>query len=481
MGSDPHGRECTIAPTPESSVDNGERNPSMASGIQDVSITVISRIVTMLVGVASQGCLAWWLGPADRGSYAVCLVYATILSVVFTLGMDVATQYFIASRRIGPSQAASTAITLCCIGAAFAVIIGASAIYLPVAFFQKAPVSTFHLALVLVPGQMAGVFCNQILAALKDFTRLGLVNCLNYVVQLLAIVVFVGLARLGIAGAMLASICTALVSLTVVLHILHHRHQVRWERPLARSFKHILHYGARYCVASLSNMVDLQIGAVMLAMLANEEAIGLFSVATTLVGRVSMLPDSIVLAISPRLAADPTGRPDLAARSARMVAVFCGAGFLTLALAAPIMVPILFSAKFAPMVPVIWIIMLGDYIRISCRPFIPYINGTNRPQIFSVIIVVSMVTNLTLLLLLLPVWGLNGAAASTAISHGIAGLLLLLTFRKLSGLSLSQTWRPQKADLKFLLDNLRRFRARLWAKSPATPGDQPPEIDPGQR
>jgi len=189
-----------------------------------------------------------------------------------------------------------------------------------------------------------------------------------------------------------------------------------------------------------------------------------------------MLPDSIVLAISPRLAADPTGRPDLATRSARMVAVFCAAGFLTLGLAAPIIVPILFSAKFTPMIPVVWIIMLGDFIRTSARPFIPYINGTNRPQAFSVIIVISMVTNLTLMLLLLPTWGLKGAAASTAISHAIAGMLLILAFRKFSGLSLSEIWRPRKADLVFLLDNLRRFRAKLRPRSLATPTpeNQPP-------
>ena len=166
----------------------------------------VSRIATILVGVVTQSCLAWWLGPADRGSYSVCLLYSMVLGVIFTLGLDAAAQYLISSRKLSFSQGVSTALTFCLIGAALAVAIGYVATHLPLSFFQKAPLSAFFLSLILVPFQMAGVFAYQILTALKDFTRLGILACIQSVLQLFATVIFVRFAKLGINGAMLATI-----------------------------------------------------------------------------------------------------------------------------------------------------------------------------------------------------------------------------------------------------------------------------------
>lgn len=70
----------------------------MTGGVRDLAITFGSRIAMILVGTATQSCLAWFLAPAGRGSYAVCLLFQTLLVITCVFGCDVAALYFVAAR-----------------------------------------------------------------------------------------------------------------------------------------------------------------------------------------------------------------------------------------------------------------------------------------------------------------------------------------------------------------------------------------------
>ena len=55
--------------------------------------------------------------------------------------------------------------------------------------------------------------------------------------------------------------------------------------------------GLRYYVARLGNVLNLQIGMIVMAWVAPQEEIGLFAAASVLISRVMVIPDSIIFRI----------------------------------------------------------------------------------------------------------------------------------------------------------------------------------------
>ena len=96
----------------------------MTSGIRDLSFTFISKIICLLLIIGMQSCLAWCLGPAGRGSYAVCLMFATLLSVILVVGCDTASVFFVSSRRFDISEGITYSLIYGGIGSALAIVAG---------------------------------------------------------------------------------------------------------------------------------------------------------------------------------------------------------------------------------------------------------------------------------------------------------------------------------------------------------------------
>ena len=67
----------------------------------------------------------------------------------------------------------------------------------------------------------------------------------------------------------------------------------------------------------------------------------------------------------------------------------------------------------------------------------------------------ATVVNLGVLLLLLPVMGLPGAAWAMTTGYVVSTLVLAIAFRRASGMGFTETWLPRREDASFLLDVVR--------------------------
>ena len=96
----------------------------MKTGFDEFSLTLGSRLLMLLTAIGVQSCLAWFLGPAGRGSFAVCLLFAVLLNVVFAVGCDAAAVYFVASKRFSISQGVVYSVLFAGISSALAITAG---------------------------------------------------------------------------------------------------------------------------------------------------------------------------------------------------------------------------------------------------------------------------------------------------------------------------------------------------------------------
>jgi O-antigen/teichoic acid export membrane protein len=223
----------------------------------------------------------------------------------------------------------------------------------------------------------------------------------------------------------------------------------------------MLHYGIRYYFGKVSNLVNFQMGTLILAAVAPEVEIGLFSLALAMVVRIELIPAALSTVLLSRVAVDPAGRADLVAQCVRVTLAVVGAVLALGSLAAYPFFALLLP-KFMPAVVVIWLLVPGEWIRSAAKLFVPYFAGTNRPGIASMAVMIGLVANVAVLLVLMPIWGIKGVAVSVTVSYFVSSAILAVAFRRTSGLGYWQTWCPRRTDLNMAAEAARMLWRRLF-------------------
>ncbi len=439
----------------------------------------MSRVGILALSLVTQFLLADFLEPAGRGSYHVCIVYANLLAIMFMPGFEMGCRYFVASKKMSVSEGVTNLILLGLAFSALAVGIGAALTQVPLGFlqqfFSKAAPRDIAFAILLVPLVFFSMQIPLMLTSVRDFKWFALGQCFQTLAQLIGVVVFVSVFRHGVTGALAAIAIGHAVAILLSLAILARKHGFRPVKPAMAGIRSAFSYGWRYYFGKLSTLVNVQIGTILLAMLATTRAeMGLFAVGMVLV-RITMIPDTLVIVVLPRVAADASGRPDLVACCARLSSILAAAVLLLVA----IVVKPAFAAflpKYNEAVVLIWLIAPGVAVWCAAKVLIPYFNGTNRPGISSLAVAAGVTTNLVLLLLLLPRMGLPGAALAVSMGYLVSSALLVISFFRLSGMSLAKTWIPGQLDREMVGGAWKSVRARLGLQPAAqvNADEQPP-------
>ena len=139
------------------------------SGIRDFNLTFGSKIITLVVAIGTQSCLAWFLGPGGMGSYAVCIVFATLLNIIFAIGCDVASVYFVSSGRFSISEGITHALIYGGVASVLAIATGWILMQLPLSFLDKADPTAFYLALALIPSSLFSLLFINLLTSVQRF------------------------------------------------------------------------------------------------------------------------------------------------------------------------------------------------------------------------------------------------------------------------------------------------------------------------
>jgi O-antigen/teichoic acid export membrane protein len=406
----------------------------------------------MAASLGIQSALAWLLGPAGRGSYAVCILYAMILGVVFTLSVDRAGQYFVASGRASVADGVVATLFTGLVGALVGVAVGYVLIGSGAEFFTKATTFSFRLSLILVPLNVMADSLMLLFMGIRRFGWMSRIAITRVLVHLGATLILVMGFGTGVPGALVALMLGNLSAVAVGLALLHREFSFSAVRLNLARCSAMLSYGARYWIANLSNHVHFRIGTIMLAWFVSSAEIGIFAAASGLVARILMVPDALEGALLPRVASDPEGRPELVARVARLSYLACGLLLALMVLVSKPLVTILFSRSFLSAVPLIGIIALGILLRSGSKVLMPYFMGIDRPAVCSWAVGLATAVNLGTLLVLLPVMGLRGAAWAMTAGYVVSTAVLAVTFRRTSGMGFVTTWRLRWGDLLFLRD-----------------------------
>ena len=261
----------------------------------------------------------------------------------------------------------------------------------------------------------------------RDLRRWNVVRVSQPVMGVLAYVVLWRLRMLTLDSAMVVLASTMLVQLIWAYRacratgLAPGRLRIDLVRPLAR-------YGMAQIAALTPAAVNAQLDQLVLSQTVPPADLGRYAIAVSL----TLLPIPLASAIGyvafPRLAAER--RASSATLRLQRLAVLSSAGLtaailLPLALVAYWVVPLVFGAAYRGAVPLLWILTPGT-IFLACGGVVSdLLRGRNRPIVVAWSQGLAAVFTVVLLLALLPVVGVYGAAIASTISYGVALAVML--------------------------------------------------------
>ena len=191
-----------------------------------------------------------------------------------------------------------------------------------------------------------------------------------------------------------------------------------------------LSYGTRGVVATLGYELHTKLDVWMLGASGIAKAtVGVYSLGAALAEGATQLSVAVANNLNPIVAGElAAGRPrevDALARRTRrwFVPAFAGACALGAAIY-PLAIPRLVGAEFATGTGAFAILMVGLALASPYLPFSQVLLMANRPGWHTVLIVTVVAINLAAQLVLIPLWGIRGAASAMAFAQVSSALLV---------------------------------------------------------
>lgn len=404
------------------------RGPGAGRSIaRTAGFNITSTVAAGLGGVI----LARTLGPTVRGEYAAITSWFGIALMIGGMGQPAALCFYVARDPLRSRNFVATSRAMMLVTGVITLILG----------ILLAPVLG-HGNLNVVDGYRIA-FSASILAFVgasytfslqaRDLHQWNLVRVSQPVFSVIAIC--------GLWALRLLTLRTALLVLPVTMAL-----QLGWAyrccrssglargRPQARLMRPLATYGAAQIAALTPATLNAQLDQLVLSQTVRPADLGRYAIAVSL----TLLPMPLVSAIGnvafPRLASrrvttDATLRLQFLAVAGS--AALAAGVLVPLAAAAYWLIPMVFGSGYRGAVPLLWILTPGA-IFLACGQVVgDVLRGRNHPAVVAWAQGLAAVFTIVLLLTLLPVVGVAGAAIASTVSYGVALTAMLRSLSRL--------------------------------------------------
>lgn len=431
------------------------------------AVVFLTRIAVVLAVLATSLITARWLGPHGRGHYSVAVLVTTVVSFVPGI-MTAAVTYFTAGGQFHRPRILATTVLISSALGLLALAL-AAALFIPFRheLFGGLPAGYLALALVAVPFTVVGTDLAGLLRGLERFGSFSAAVLAGAILPLLGVLIALVAFDQGTGGAIAAySVGTSLAGLTALVLARRAVGPVAWslDRDYARA---AVAYGARAHPGSILGFLGYRIDVFLVNGYLSPAAVGFYSISVAVAERVLTVAEAASVVLFPRIAAERDWgvRARLTPMVSRtvlwMTVLIAGALFL---ISEPL-VSLLYSGRFEPAVHPLQVLLLGMVATAPARILGADIAARGRPVLLSYVAAVGLAVNVALNVVLIPRFGISGAAWASTISYSAVAVLTTIVYLAVSGASLADVLVPRRSDLVLLGRATKSMLGRRRAKA----------------
>jgi len=232
-------------------------------------------------------------------------------------------------------------------------------------------------------------------------------------------------------------------------------------RPSRSLLREELHFGSRALPGSLAERLQFRADSFLINGFLGVGQTGIYSVTSGLAETLWYVPNALGTVMFSR-AVDPKAD---AGRIAAVLTRTTIAVALVTAIPAwalgPRLVRFVYGSQFADAGVALRLILPGVVAYSVVAVLSRYISGRGRPGAGTLILVFGLAINIAANLVLIPAFGIRGAATASSLSYVATALVTLVVFHRLSGRGWAETLVIRRSDVVALVRAMRALIDRL--------------------
>ncbi len=407
------------------------------------------RLLNHAVAVAVSILIARALGPEGRGQYYFPILVASTLFGLLHLGVEHAHVFLVGQGRSMADLAANAGVLAAGAGVAGVVLGLAGWGWLHDSLMSGVPLGLLVLALLPLPLSLHHLYLAGLLVLRGEVIRVQRVNLWGAAFQAVAVgslfagghvsvawVVGVNSAAVALTWAVTLGLFASLVPL-----------RLGWDPAL---FADTLRFGLQMHLGVMLSFRNLRPDGYLVKHFLGLRELGYYSLAVSVVELVWLACDSIATVMLPhQTRAAVRDAAFLTTRTCRVNLVVAMLLSGALAAAAYPVVRLAYGREFLPALPALWLLLPGIVLASLWRPLGGYLIKLGRPLVLSAISGLVLLVNIGLNLLLIPLWGIVGAAVAATAAYAALAAVCLAWFLRRSGVApVELLWiRAEGADM----------------------------------
>ena len=426
----------------------------------NVNLVFVSTVASYGLGFLAAVLMARALGDEGLGVTALYRNAVTLAFAFFSLGIATAIVYYVGRRDITPRQAMEAGLTVTLAATA---LTGLGVLIAHVAFENDLAAKDlpYWLALVAVP---AVIQFRVVEGVLRAQGRFGAMNLLEVSLPLS---ILLALAFVEITDGLTIESTTVAWTLAMLPPLVFGYGMLglaQWPRRLAlgevlwRSTR----FGVQGQLSNLIQLLNLRLDAYLVLWLVNSAGVGIYAVGVSLSEGMWFIANSVgVVLLTNLTASDDESAARMTPLVCRNTLLVTGVAAIGAAAVSPLAVPAIFGSEFdASVLPFVWLLP-GTVAAAGTKILAAYVFSRGRPLINARVGIAVLGVTIAGDLLLIPPFGVPGAAAASSFAYCCGLALTAVAYRRLSGGSVSECVLPRAADLPLYVDGVRSLLGRL--------------------
>ena len=187
--------------------------------------------------------------------------------------------------------------------------------------------------------------------------------------------------------------------------------------------------------------------------------VGLYALSVVIAELLWYIPNSISITLFPKVSAkDRSSANEFTRRVSRaLITIMLIAGSI-ICLIAPVLIRIFYGEQFTESVIPLRILLPGIIAFGMVKILTGHLHGRGKPQYGSIVTVCSLLLTILFDLLLIPRFGIIGAALATTFAYLFSLILTLFFFINMTGLSLKEILIPDFNVVYFVVQRILRIK-----------------------
>lgn len=395
------------------------------------------QIGSGLLQLITLAIIARLYGPAGNGIYTLALLLPTMLAMVLNMGIGPANVYYLGAGKVHPQQAWQVTLRFSITIGAIGWLLGGLAISsYGGKWFPGVPSNVLWLTLLFFPVTFISGAIGNIFQGLQSFRQFNIVLLVQPTVNLVLVILTVWMGVQDIFYIIVCYLASTTLNL-IIAYLLLMRLLAKKSGPAMPYYgRNLINYGYKAHLSNILAFVNNRADMFLISYFIGPAAVGVYAVAVSITEKLWLFSGAISTVLLPRLSqlsSDEEKRNALTPLIARWSLWLTFFAALILAAVGELIVGVIFGQSFLKAYIVIVWLLPGVVLGACSMVLANDMAARGRPELNLATSWISVSINVIGNIILIPRFGIAGAAAATSFAYVINMMMRLAMHSHFTG------------------------------------------------